>query len=139
MKNNSEIPKRYRLLLLKYPLIIIPLAKKLPLEGFAGLMDWWMRGELTRIIKEEKFKCNYGDLLLFFSDKLRENKNFLLFGLGNHDLSEKFALERFAVDLKKGIESLKVKNFALLISSDIDESILNKFFKEFAIDIYIKF
>lgn len=137
MNNKSEIPKRYKLLLLNYPLIIIPLVNKLPLQGLTGLVDWWMKGELTQIIKDKKFKCDYGELLLFFSDSLRVNKNFLLFGLGNHDLSDKQALEKFAEDLKNGIKALKVKNFALLSDNTINEMLLNKFFKEFAIDIYI--
>lgn len=137
MKNNNEISERYNLLLLKYPLIIIPLGKKLPLKGVVGLIDWWLMGELTKIVKDEKFKCNYGELLLFFSNNLKINKNFLLFGLGNHNILEKSGLEILAEDLKKSLEQLKVKNFALLVSDDIEKTILSKFFKDFAIDIYV--
>ncbi len=137
MKNHSEIPKKYKLLMWNYPLIIIPLVNELPLQGITGLIDWWMGGELTHIIKDGKFKCNYGEQLLFFSDRLRVNKNFLLFGLGNHNLLEKSALEKFSEDLRGGIRSLKVKSFALLLNyNGIDEQLLSRFFKEFAIDIY---
>lgn len=136
MKNNDDVIKRYNLLQLQYPLIVVPLAKRLPFDGATGLLDWWLKGELTRIVKNGKFKCDYGELMLYFSNNLKLNKNFLLFGLGNHNIHQKNILEIFAEDLKKGLESLKIKNFALVFSYDIEKSVLNRFFKEFAIDIY---
>ncbi|MCX7770472.1 MAG: hypothetical protein N2202_05250 [Proteobacteria bacterium] len=136
MKNINEIPKRYNLLVQKYSLIVITVSNALPLNGIVGLIDWWLFGEITKIIKTGRFSCNYGELLLFFSDNLYQNNNFLLFGLGNNTLMDKHILDRFVNDLKVSLESLKVKNFALLIN-DGNESYLNKVFKEFAIDVYV--
>ncbi len=136
MEQSKEIPLRYKLLNTYYPLIVIALGTKLPFDGILFYLDFWLKGELTKIVKDRIREGKHGEMVLFISNVLRINKNFLIYPF---NLMEEMDLEKFLNNLKIRIDDLKIKSFALVIEglTQSSKSFIEKKFKGYAIELIV--
>jgi len=136
MEKSKEIPSRYKLLNNPYPLIVVTLGTKLPLDGVLFYLDFWLKGELTKIVKEKIREGNHNEMLLFISNVLRVNKNFLICPF---DLFQEVDLEKKLNNIKNMIDDLKIKSFALVVYGVTQslKSFIEKKFKGYAVELIV--
>lgn len=134
------VTDKYLLHAISYPLVLLVCDRQmLPLCPPIGIIDWWLKGELTKLFTSGKFKANEGEVLLFTTTRFKKNKNFLLFGIGDiNDLSSEKG-EHLLFKLKNQLSSLNLKNFLLVPSKNLlkESDFLKKYFKNFLVDLYL--
>lgn len=136
----EKIPDRYNLLINSYPLLVIAINKNsLPLKGIAGILDWWLCGDITLLIKNGKFNCNFMETTLLVTNRIKKNKMFLLFGMGENNFGNELFLSKFIEELKKRLTNLKAKNVALLLPdlSRDGRHFFEKNMRGYGVEIYL--
>lgn len=112
--------------------------QSLPLQPPIGEIDWWLRGELTKLFITGKFRADEGEMLYFASDKFCKNRHFLLFGTDYIKDFQTESGEHLLLKLNNQLSSLSIKNFLLVLSENLlsNTPVLKKYLKNFTFDIY---
>jgi len=136
MEKSKEIPLRYKLLKTSYPLIVIILGTKLPFDGALFYLDFWLKCELTKIVKDKIRERKHSEMVLFISNALRINKNFLICPF---NLVQEMDLEKILNNIKVRIDDLKIKSFALVMEgvTQSSKSFIEKKFKGYAVELIV--
>lgn len=113
--------------------------QELPLPTPIGEIDWWLRGELTRLFISGKFKADEGEILYFTSDKFCKNKNYLLFGVDNVRDFDIGKGKLMLLKLNNQLTSLNIKHFLLVLSKNLstNTTVIKKYLKNFSFDTYL--
>ncbi len=112
----------------------------LPLYSPIGDIDWWLRGQLTRLFISNKFKADEGETLFFTSSKYcQKNKNFLLFGMGSIVNLDTGKGEYLLESLKNQLNSLNTRIFLLVVSKELFHNlpIIKQQLKGFSFDVCV--
>jgi len=124
----------------QYPLVLLILERqRLPLQSPLGDVDWWLKGELTRLFVNQKFNADEAETLFFTTSRYCKNKNFLLFGTGSVVEFSSVKGEHLLEILKNQLSSLNVRNFLLVPSNKIFPNIpsIKKHLASFSIDLCV--
>ncbi len=120
-------------------MVIFTEKQSLPLKLPLGEMDWWLKGEITRLFITKMFEARENEILLFTSEKFKKNKNFLLFGTGSLTNFDTLQGELILSRLKDQLTSLNVRNFLFVPSANISKElpVIKKHLRFFSYDVFV--
>jgi hypothetical protein len=74
-----------------------------PPKGFAGIIDWYLNGHISYLIKYSYFKADLGEIGLLISESRTAQQGVLLMGMGNRQKLHASLIER---SVEKAVEVL---------------------------------
>lgn len=111
---------------------------ELPLKPPTVYLDWYLKGEITRLIVNKKIDLNKREVFLYSSNYITFCKNFIFYNIGSKEEIEDNPLYFLLGPLEETLQKLKVNSFFLIPSKNLYSKIndLMEFFKKYHWDYY---
>lgn len=107
---------------IKTDIAIVPIFEDVrPLRGAAGLVDWRMNGYLSRLIRENRFKGEFEELLLMPAGKRLQARQLILFGVGPQEGFSEYLLPAVYRRMLNMIAGKRDIHFCFCLSDLIQE------------------
>ena len=96
--------------------VILPFfSDERPLKGAAGLIDWRMRGKISRLIIEGRLSGGKGESTLFLPDYRISAKKILMAGLGDSSRFNESELKEAGARIIQQMAHINVKEFTVAL------------------------
>jgi len=96
--------------------VILPFfSDERPLKGAAGLIDWRMRGRISRLINEGKISGDKGESTLLLPEYRISAKKILMTGLGDSSRMNERELKEAGSKIIEQMVHINVKNFTIAL------------------------
>lgn len=96
--------------------VILPFfSDEKPLKGAAGLMDWRMRGQISRLISEGRISGDKGESTLILPEYRISAKKILMAGLGDSSRFNESELKEAGSRIIEQMAHIKVNDFTVAL------------------------
>lgn len=95
--------------LFEEPVVLLLFDERLPLHGYAGVVDWELCGELSRMIADKKFEGKErSKLMIYLRNSCSHGRKVLIYGLGKKSMLTPKKLSLLTEDLLVALSKLSL-------------------------------